>query len=187
MVTLRVMVCIAHGLLLMSIGTLLHGLDAALVGLSIVTSTAVFTEAHAQQVDDAPERAPLETATGVLLLIMVLATAVRIGSAHPAAQAGGLVLCAAGIALRATAMRTLGRQFTTHLQGEATLITHGIYRHLRHPSEWGLAIYGGGLAVLAHHPAVTAAWALSLLVAVVRVGREERALRAHLAQRPESS
>ena len=61
----------------------------------------------------------------------------------------GLVMIAAGIALRAWSIATLGRffQYRIQVQSEHRVITHGPYRYVRHPSYSGLALVILGIAV----------------------------------------
>ena len=65
-------------------------------------------------------------------------------------QLPGIIVILAGIVLRWIAILTLKRQFTVDvaITTEHRLITHGIYRHLRHPAYAGslLSFLGLGLA-----------------------------------------
>src|SRR5438552_6815945 len=62
----------------------------------------------------------------------------------------GLTLLVAGIIIRATAVRTLGKYFTSTvlIKNDHRLIRTGLYRHLRHPAYAGalLAHLGLGLS-----------------------------------------
>lgn len=62
----------------------------------------------------------------------------------------GLVPIAVGIVLRLLAMRALGDAFTseTVFVPGRPVVTTGLYRWTRHPSDLGLVLYAGGLAIL---------------------------------------
>jgi protein-S-isoprenylcysteine O-methyltransferase len=104
----------------------------------------------------------------------------NIGHLRSAALAWlGLVLIAAGIAIRWTAIFTLKRFFTVQvaIHADHELIQRGLYRVLRHPSYSGalLSLVGLGLAM--------ASWVALLLIVVpiglallYRIRVEERAL-----------
>lgn len=94
-----------------------------------------------------------------------------------------LALLLVGLAIRWTAIATLGRLFTVDvaIQADHAVVERGLYRWVRHPSYTGLwiAFLGFGLAF--------ASWAslVGLLVPVTlgvrnRVAKEEAALLAHL-------
>jgi len=88
-----------------------------------------------------------------------------------------------GLAIRWTAIRTLGRFFSVHvaIQQEHAVIDAGPYRYARHPSYTGLLIaflglgfyFGNALAILVLMVPV-------LVVFLRRIETEERALRAAL-------
>jgi protein-S-isoprenylcysteine O-methyltransferase Ste14 len=74
----------------------------------------------------------------------------------------GLVLLWTGLVVRVWAVVTLGRSFSTFVQADAdqTVVTHGPYRWVRHPSYTGLLLIAIGLGLGSRN------W-LSLLVYVV--------------------
>lgn len=95
-------------------------------------------------------------------------------------RALALGLMIAGLAVRWVSIFTLGRFFTVDvaIQVDHTLVEAGLYRHLRHPSYFGLLLVFLGLGL------IFANW-LSLIVIVVpitlavlnRIAKEENALR----------
>jgi len=109
----------------------------------------------------------------------------RIGLASPVPELTGLALMILGIAVRAWAVRTLGRQFTYRvkiLEGHR-LVTTGPFRVLRHPS------YAGEFLTLAGIGIGLGSW-LSFLLLVMpsltafihRIRVEEKALLAHFGE-----
>jgi protein-S-isoprenylcysteine O-methyltransferase Ste14 len=98
---------------------------------------------------------------------------------HPAIAVLGAALLVAAGAIRVTAIRTLGRFWSLHIEirAEQQLVREGIYRYLRHPA------YSSFVLEIVAIPLVGNAW-WSLGVAVVgylpllvwRLKREEEAL-----------
>jgi protein-S-isoprenylcysteine O-methyltransferase Ste14 len=85
---------------------------------------------------------------------------------------------AAGVALRLTAIWTLGRWYSHHVRrgAEQTVVTWGPYRFVRHPAYSGMLIAHVGLFAFFLNPAC-AAFLAALVVAVVwRLLMEERVL-----------
>ena len=63
------------------------------------------------------------------------------------------------------------------------LVTHGLYRCVRHPSYLGELMGFLGVAVAFHHPlSSTLAFGLPLLGFLYRIALEERVLREHFGQ-----
>lgn len=93
----------------------------------------------------------------------------------------GFLLLAAGISLRAMAVARLGARFVSHLYvpPDQVLITDGVYRYMRHPSETGILCLGFGTSVYFQSilAFLAAALVLSPLV-LYRVKKEERFLEA---------
>lgn len=139
------------------------------------------------------DAASTEKDAGVMLVLLVApllappvgALGARLGWAMlPAPLAvswAGVALVAAGLALRITAMASLGPRFSplVAVQREHVLETRGLYAHIRHPGYLGalLACLGGALAF-------GSALALPLVVAMrlahaARIRREEAALERH--------
>ncbi len=109
----------------------------------------------------------------------------RIRLASPGPELAGLILMSLGIAFRAWAIKSLGRQFTYRvkiLDGHR-LVTSGPYRILRHPS------YAGEFLTLAGIGIGLGSW-LSLLLLlgpnvaafVYRIRIEEKTLLAHFGE-----
>jgi protein-S-isoprenylcysteine O-methyltransferase len=97
----------------------------------------------------------------------------------------GLALMWAGFALRAWAVRVLGRFFTVEVSVEAgqTLIDTGPYARLRHPSYTGLLVFYLGLGIaLDSYLSLAAAVLLPLAATLNRIGHEERTLRRELGE-----
>lgn len=93
----------------------------------------------------------------------------------------GLVLAAAGYALRIAAMRRLGARFSplVEVQRRHALETGGLYARIRHPGYLG-ALLGELGVVLTFGSAATLPLALALAVALgVRIRHEEATLARH--------
>jgi protein-S-isoprenylcysteine O-methyltransferase Ste14 len=96
----------------------------------------------------------------------------------------GAVAIGSGLALRATAIVTLGARFNSdnYIEAGAVLETKGLYRRLAHPSELGLLLLAVG--ALAYWAAAIL-WIIAplYLVTVARLNLEETALtRSHGAR-----
>src|SRR5262249_31913328 len=93
-------------------------------------------------------------------------------------RVAGVLLFAGGVALYRHAGRTLGRALSpfSEPRADAALVTHGLYRHLRHPiylSQMMIAV-GAPLTLGCRWTLAVAAAAVGVLLA--RIGREEEAL-----------
>lgn len=64
--------------------------------------------------------------------------------------AAGLVLFVTGVMIRAVGKRTLGRYYSYGLKiaSDHKLVTHGIYRHVRHPITLAAVIYDAGIPLI---------------------------------------
>lgn len=93
----------------------------------------------------------------------------------------GVVLFAAGGALRIWPVFTLGRRFSglVAIQPGHTLVTTGIYRRVRNPSYLGMLVNALGWALAFRSAAGVLLTALLLPPLVARIRAEERLLRAH--------
>ena len=104
----------------------------------------------------------------------------RIESGNGLMQFVGLAMLIAGIAIRWTAIRTLGRYFTSVvvIRNDHRLIRSGLYKHLRHPSYTGalLAHLGLGLA-FASWFSIAFSSIPFFVAAVYRMRVEDQALR----------
>lgn len=90
-----------------------------------------------------------------------------------------LLVFAAGQTLRASAMRALAERWSVRVLTVpgAPPVTHGVYRHLKHPNYLGVVLELGALPLV--HSAWRTALAFSIanaLVLWIRVSAEERAL-----------
>ena len=144
-------------------------------------------------VDCSRDRGSLQLIHRVIWLCVILALAVRF---YPPLQRPSLefssrkslplalLLLWLGIALRFTAMHTLGRyfKFVVVIQAEHRVIQSGIYRYLRHPA------YTGGLLILIAYGLSFGHWisfalmVLSFAAVVRRIFIEEAALQQSLGQ-----
>jgi protein-S-isoprenylcysteine O-methyltransferase len=91
-----------------------------------------------------------------------------------------LVLFVAGVALRIAAIATLKRSFTVDVavRPDQTIIRHGVYRFLRHPSYSGAILSFIGLGVAFGDWLSLAALAIGVTLAFAnRIRVEERVLR----------
>ena len=89
----------------------------------------------------------------------------------------GVVIAAAGIALRVWAIATLGPHFASRLDSDCVIV-RGPYRWLRHPSELGLVLAMAGTALVLASWIAAAATVAALPIAAVRCARENAALRS---------
>lgn len=116
-----------------------------------------------------------------LASVVVVVLFDRAGIGELPARAGwfGVAMVAAGLALRAWGMRTLGRYYTRTLRTVDTqrLVRGGPYRLIRHPG------YTGSLLVWVGYALGTGSWAAALVVAALllaaygwRISAEERLL-----------
>ncbi|MET8625716.1 isoprenylcysteine carboxylmethyltransferase family protein [Kitasatospora sp. NPDC004669] len=112
-------------------------------------------------------------------LVVALFGRASIGELPTWARWFGVVLVAAGLALRAWGMRTLGRYYTRTLRTVDTqhVVRDGPYRLIRHPG------YAGSLLVWGGYALGTAGWAAALVVTALllgaygwRIAAEERLL-----------
>lgn len=113
----------------------------------------------------------LSLASGLALLATTIAAATSGRTAI-----AGLVPIAIGIALRVAAMRALGDAFTseTAFVPGRPIVATGLYRFPRHPSDLGLVLYAGGLAMLGASPVAGAFAIMVLATAALRIAEEER-------------
>jgi protein-S-isoprenylcysteine O-methyltransferase Ste14 len=103
----------------------------------------------------------------------------RMAASHRALHLVATGLLVAGLAIRWTAILTLGRFFSTNvaIQDGHTIIRRGLYRRVRHPSYSGLLLAFAGLGVTFGSWFSLAAVMIPVLTAVLyRVRVEEDAL-----------
>jgi protein-S-isoprenylcysteine O-methyltransferase Ste14 len=130
--------------------------------------------------------APLERVLVALmgigfLLALVWATTPLLSAAdyepHPVAVASGAVAYALGLLLLYRSHRDLASQWSLTLgtREEHSLVTHGVYRRLRHPMYLALLLCGmGQLLVVSNFVAGPAYLAAALLLVSLRIATEER-------------
>ncbi|RKH64641.1 methyltransferase family protein [Corallococcus aberystwythensis] len=115
------------------------------------------------------------TRTATALLAQAFVTL----DASPVVRGVGLLVFVSGVALRLTAIRTLGRAYShrVRLPDASLLVTGGVYRKLRHPAYTGMLVaHVGYLLVFPAVPAL-AVFALAFVPAVLlRIRHEERLL-----------
>jgi protein-S-isoprenylcysteine O-methyltransferase Ste14 len=98
---------------------------------------------------------------------------------HIAFAVAGGSLMAGGFCLRAVAMRTLGKFFTRTLRmrEEQHVISHGIYRFVRHPGYLGdILLFGGSAVATANCMTTLIILAVFIPTFVRRIATEERML-----------
>lgn len=102
----------------------------------------------------------------------------REGRRFSAVNVIGLLAALGGVALRRIARRDLGREYSHWLRtrDSQTLVTDGIYRHLRHPAYAGDLMFHVGLALLLFSPRGFALMLLLVPCYLFRIRLEERML-----------
>jgi protein-S-isoprenylcysteine O-methyltransferase Ste14 len=100
----------------------------------------------------------------------------------------GVALYAAGGALRLWPVFVLGRRFSglVAIQPGHTLVTSGIYSHIRNPSYLGVLVLSLGWALAFRSTAGVLLAALKILPLVARMNSEERLLRSQFGQEYEA-
>jgi protein-S-isoprenylcysteine O-methyltransferase len=94
-----------------------------------------------------------------------------------------LTVVLAGVSLRRSAARALGRHFTVGLSllADPELVVSGPYRWLRHPNYAGLLMIACGTAMMVRSPhALGVALAVWLPLALLRIRKEEHVLHERL-------
>ncbi|MFD7901115.1 methyltransferase family protein [Kitasatospora sp. NPDC059747] len=117
------------------------------------------------------------------VLVIVLLGRASVGELPVWARWFGVALIAAGLALRAWGMRTLGRFYTHTLRTVDTqeVVRTGPYRLIRHPGYCGSLLVWTGYALgLGSWPATVVVFALLLAAYGWRIAAEERLLVAAL-------
>ena len=150
--------------------------------LTIAVGVAVFAvavEAAAQRSEDRLPAAAIDrwlarsTSAGVAAGLM--------GGPFTLARLGGgalwpLAFVVLGACLRASAIATLGGDFTSDGEAPEALTTSGLYARLRHPSELGLLLLSGGFALAAPSALVVTGLVTVAVTSALRIRREDRAL-----------
>ena len=119
----------------------------------------------------------------IVLAYVVVATALTLrvhGLRLPSwTQWVGAVCAVAGLGLRVVAFRALGSSYsrTLRVADDQALVTHGIYRFVRHPGYMSaIVIWGGAAAASGSVVAFTAVAITLTAVYVYRISAEERML-----------
>lgn len=153
------------------------GSTAAITFMLLVSAFAWFEARGGVSLDLADGGFPWSAlATALSTLAVFWLAALRASSSSPTLWFGAMSM-GLGVALRSLAMCALGSAFVSEPRTRATLVEHGIYRHMRHPSEAGLLALTLGAALLFGSIAAALLWALVLVpLIVVRVRAEDREL-----------
>ncbi|WP_246150670.1 methyltransferase family protein [Streptomyces qinzhouensis] len=123
----------------------------------------------------------LLAAYAAAILVNAVLGAVGVGELPGWPRWAGIAMIAAGLALRAWGMRTLGVHYTRTLRttGDQRLITDGPYRFVRHPGYCGsLLVWSGYSLGLGNGIAWVVVTVLLLAVYGRRIAAEERMLLA---------
>jgi protein-S-isoprenylcysteine O-methyltransferase Ste14 len=158
----------------------------ATLGISAVAELALQLRTRSQDSND-PSYVwmILGSFAGVTLAFVAAGIDDRLPGPRWLPAVAGIALMWAGFALRAWAVRTLGRFFTVEVtvESDQTLVDTGPYSRLRHPSYTGLLVFYLGLGVcLDSYLSVAAAVLFPLAATVNRIGYEERTLRRDLGE-----
>ena len=96
----------------------------------------------------------------------------------------GVVVCAVGGVFRLWPVYVLGNRFSglVAIQPEHSLVTHGIYRRIRHPSYLGLVLTSGGWALAFRSGVGLVITALTTAAVLLRIRSEEALLRQHFGR-----
>jgi len=125
--------------------------------------------------------------TTAALITGVASAALGLGRIEPrwAALVIGVALGVAGVALRASAMATLGRYYslTPQAETEQAIVTMGPYRLIRHPGYAGILLSLLGLQLIAGTWVGLLAMLFVLVPLPVRIQIEEQLLTDHLGKR----
>ena len=101
-------------------------------------------------------------------------------SVGPVRLAAGAAAFGFGLCLLHRSHVDLGRNWsnTLELREQHTLVTHGVYRHVRHPMYTALLLHGVGQALVLRSPLAGPAFLLAMFALVLtRLAKEERLMR----------
>jgi protein-S-isoprenylcysteine O-methyltransferase Ste14 len=121
-------------------------------------------------------------AANAVELVGMIVGFIGIGRMHTAGNLlgmSGLTLLIAGVAIRWTAIYTLGKYFTgtVLIRGDHRLIRTGLYKHLRHPAYTGALVAHLGLGLsFSNWFTLTLSVVPFVLAAMYRMNIEEQAL-----------
>jgi protein-S-isoprenylcysteine O-methyltransferase Ste14 len=101
-------------------------------------------------------------------------------SPHAASSAAGVVAYAAGLSLLYRSHRDLAQQWsiTLEVREQHVLVTHGVYRRVRHPMYLALLLYGIGQALVLPNLVAGPAYLLMTIALVSLRVRPEEAMMA---------
>lgn len=160
------------------------GIDVEVALLAVITGLAFADLARrAAREGAAASSDPTDLATSLAFLAILMAAAFDVGRTDGRqgvdwiARGAGLLIIAAGVGLRALAIRALGASFGVRLgvRDDQALVFAGPYRWIRHPNYTGLILVACGTAVSLSSPlALAAAIFLWLPILLLRIAREER-------------
>jgi protein-S-isoprenylcysteine O-methyltransferase Ste14 len=125
------------------------------------------------------------SSAGVVLAFAAAGVHDRLPGPRSLPAVAGIAVMWAGFALRAWAVRTLGRFFRVEVtvDSDQPVVDTGPYACVRHPSYTGLLVFYLGLGIsLDSYLSVLAAVLLPLAAVVNRIAHEERALRRDLGE-----
>jgi protein-S-isoprenylcysteine O-methyltransferase Ste14 len=166
------------------------GLDlevGLLAAISGITFAALARRARSEQPGHSD---PTSFATALAFLAVLVAASFDAGREGGSrtdwiARGVGLTIIAAGLALRALAMRALGGSLGVRLQvrDDQALVHAGPYKWIRHPNYAGLILVASGIAVaFSSTLALVVAVCLWLPVLLFHIAREERMLIARFGR-----
>ena len=163
---------------------------AAYIGICLAMVVAELALAHRGSQSATP-RAKLTDQVMVLgttaaLVAGLASAALGVGSVEPrwAALVIGVALGLAGVALRASAMSTLGRYYSLTPRAEIaqSIVTRGPYGLIRHPGYAGILLSLLGLQLIAGTWVALLAMLFVLVPLPVRIQIEEQLLLEHLGK-----
>jgi protein-S-isoprenylcysteine O-methyltransferase Ste14 len=166
---------------------------AAYVGISLAMVLVELALAHRGSAEATP-RAKLTDQVMILgttaaLIIGLASAALGMGRIEPrwAALIIGIALGVAGVALRASAMSTLGRYYslTPQAEIEQAIVTSGPYGLIRHPGYAGILLSLLGLQLIAGTWVAPLAMLFVIAPLPVRIRIEEQLLTEQLGKRYE--
>jgi protein-S-isoprenylcysteine O-methyltransferase Ste14 len=152
-----------------------------MVALLVVTTIAWLALEASSTTEEPPARWSRghagALATGVTLFaVQAIAIAEHVARGTSGSLAG-LALIAGGVGLRIAAIRALGDDFVSTSTAPSRVVTTGLYRWMRHPSELGLVAAAAGATVLLGSPAAAAVALVGLVpLSALRCAAEDRVL-----------
>jgi len=161
------------------------GIDVEVGLLAAVSGLTFATLARRARREQPGHSDPTTLATALAFLAVLVAASFDAGREGGGsridwiARGVGLTIIAAGLGLRALAMRALGGSLGVrlHVRDDQGLVHAGPYKWIRHPNYAGLILVAGGIAVsFSSSLALFAAVCLWLPALLLHIAREERML-----------